>query len=98
MLYSHSVSSAGNGQRQGAGPPVPTNVKLQQFKPISKFYRQLLCNGSPVSQWHGPLLTYIAISEINQFFEGGVVMMLLKKQPLFFLVSLKYHKNLGNSD
>ena len=72
MLYSHSVSSVGERPVPRA-PPVPTSIKLQQFKPISKFYRQLLCNGSPVSQWHGPFLTYIAISEVNQFFEGGVV-------------------------
>ena len=45
----------------------------QQFKPVSKFYRQLLCNGSPVSQWHGPFLAYIAVSEVNQFLKGGVV-------------------------
>ena len=70
LIQSHR---SGNGQRQGAGPPVPTSVKLQQFKPVSKFYRQLLCNGSPVSQWHGPFLAYIAVSEVNQFLKGGVV-------------------------
>ena len=40
-----------NGQRQGAGLPVPTDVKLQHFKPIYKFYRQLSCTSSPVSQY-----------------------------------------------
>ena len=32
-----------------------------------------MCNGSPVSQWHGPFLAYIAVSEVNQFLKGGVV-------------------------
>ena len=40
-----------NGQRQGAALPVPTDVKLQHFKPIYKFYRQLSCTSSPVSQY-----------------------------------------------
>ena len=40
-----------NGQRQGAGLPDPTDVKLQHFKPIYKFYRQLSCTSSPVSQY-----------------------------------------------
>jgi len=68
-----------NGQRQGAGLPVPTDVKLQHFKPIYKFYRQLSCTSSPVS--HGPFLTYIAISEVKQFFKGGVV----REHALVFL-------------
>ena len=33
---------SGNGQRQGAGLPVPTSVKLQKFKPVSKLYGELL--------------------------------------------------------
>jgi len=35
-------------QRQGGAPVLPTSVKLQQFKPISKLYRQLLCDGRPI--------------------------------------------------
>lgn len=30
---------SGIGQRQGGAPALPTSVKLQQFKPISKLYR-----------------------------------------------------------
>ena len=32
-----------------------------------------MCDGRPVSYGHGPFLTYVAVSEINQFFKGGVI-------------------------
>ena len=33
----------------------------------------MLCDGRPVGYGHGPFLTYVEVSEINQLFKGGVV-------------------------
>ena len=70
-MFIFQTHRSGNGQRQGGAPALPTSVKLQQLKSISKLYRQLLGNCAPISQWHSPFLAYVAISEVDKLFKGG---------------------------
>ena len=70
-MFIFQTHRSGIGQRQGGTPALPTSVKLQQLKSISKLYRQLLGNGAPISQWHSPFLAYVAISEVDKLFKGG---------------------------
>ena len=71
--FSFKLIGRGSASAKGGAPALPTSVKLQQLKSISKLYRQLLGNCAPISQWHSPFLAYVAISEVDKLLKGGVI-------------------------
>lgn len=81
MLYSHSISLVGKRPAPRGGTTHPDERKITTILTYLQILSASCCAmGPPVSQWHSPFLTYIAISEVNLFFKGGVA----RKHALVF--------------
>ena len=64
-------------------------TKVEQFKPISKYYGQLLWHGCPISQWHRSLLRMLRYASLTYNICDIVLIIMRLRHLVILLLFLK---------